>query len=441
MALEPLIITYGKPDGFRNIHLGHLSGVVLHADAYARYCRAKGRDAWLISGTDGYGAAVYQHTFAQYGRIPSTDELRTSVQRCHLKQRATLEAYHVSNDYYGLDTDPAETKRIKRLCDKLLNRLKASDSCVLRKEIDHYDPVLKCPLGRRQLYRDVASSSAKYRSRVTGALTTDVEVENWYLSLEGYRHVIEASLRRFDDYMRDKHMISYVYNRLKEPLPDYRLTTHQPWAVPVGDESRMKYQVWVESLLSPIAYVQQRAVQKGTRVLNPRYVQFIAEDSLFFYTIIQPVLWHVLCPDLELSALFCNKTRRFVDEIGHPCLMNGDELLQRFSVEQIRVCLISRGNRNTTIALNNREMNRLWKGYDYAACHIQNHVVQADLDKAHQYRLNYEECLKHRNFSKAADIADDYFHSAVPVYETCAAIMNSVVPGFLCHSTHGRGIA
>lgn len=430
MPSQPVVITYGKPDGFRNVHVGHLSGVVLHADAYARYCRSSGKETWLISGTDGYGAAVYQHAFEHFGHIPSDDELRTYVYEYHMRQRATLAAYHVSNDYYGLDTDADETKRIKDLCDEALSRLQAGGHCVLRKEINYVDPILQCPLGNRQLTKEETAKGEQKRSQLTGTLAACVQTENWYLSLEAYRPVIEASMQRFDDDIRDRHLITYVRNILRQPLPDYRLTTQQPWAIQVNDDPQMKYQVWVESLLAPVAYLQHAAAFLGKTVEKPRYVQFIAEDTLFFYTIVQPVLWHIMWPEMKLSTLLCNRTRSFVDGEGKPCFMTGDELLQYFTADQIRLCMISRGTGRSVIAFTKGEMNRLWKRYLHVEKHAAVEPSAADVALAQQYWKRYERCLEKLNFSKAVSIADEYFHTRAPAAETCRAMMHFVAPGF-----------
>ena len=218
---------------------------------------------------------------------------------------------------------------------------------------------------------------------------------------------------------------------LKKPLPDYRLTSYQPWSVQVFDESEMKYQVWVESLLAPVVYMYHVAIQRHKKILNPHYVQFIAEDTLFFYTIVQPVLWHILWPEQELSTLLCNSTRTFINELGQRCFMTGDELLQKFSVNQIRVCMISRGTGHTTIAFTTQEMNRLWKGYLHAARHITNYTCQATLDNAQRYWQLFSESMQKLDFSKAADIADEYFHSKELLYDTCYVMMSCIAPGFL----------
>ena len=54
------IITAGMPYGNKELHFGHIGGVFVHADTYARFLRDRiGKDNVIfVSGTDCYGSPI-----------------------------------------------------------------------------------------------------------------------------------------------------------------------------------------------------------------------------------------------------------------------------------------------------------------------------------------------------------------------------------------------
>lgn len=54
------IVTSGMPYGNKDLHFGHVGGVFIHADIYARFLRDRigPEQVLFISGTDCYGSAI-----------------------------------------------------------------------------------------------------------------------------------------------------------------------------------------------------------------------------------------------------------------------------------------------------------------------------------------------------------------------------------------------
>ena len=76
------IITAGMPYGNKNLHFGHVGGMFIHADIFARFLRDRiGKDNVIfLSGTDCYGSPImesyrkmqeegYEGTLEDYVRI------------------------------------------------------------------------------------------------------------------------------------------------------------------------------------------------------------------------------------------------------------------------------------------------------------------------------------------------------------------------------------
>ncbi|MBR6050854.1 MAG: class I tRNA ligase family protein, partial [Clostridia bacterium] len=52
------LITAGMPYGSKELHFGHVGGVFVHADCFARFLRDRigGENVIFVSGTDCYGS-------------------------------------------------------------------------------------------------------------------------------------------------------------------------------------------------------------------------------------------------------------------------------------------------------------------------------------------------------------------------------------------------
>ena len=57
------LITAGMPYGNKELHLGHIGGVFIHADTYARFLKDRiGKDNVIfVSGTDCYGSPILEY--------------------------------------------------------------------------------------------------------------------------------------------------------------------------------------------------------------------------------------------------------------------------------------------------------------------------------------------------------------------------------------------
>ncbi|MGN0959603.1 MAG: class I tRNA ligase family protein, partial [Coriobacteriales bacterium] len=96
------IVTAGMPYGNKGLHFGHVGGVFIPADIYARFLRDRiGRDNVLfVSGTDCYGSPIMEG----YRKLVEAGEFEGSildyVQGNHDRQKATLDSFGISLDIY-----------------------------------------------------------------------------------------------------------------------------------------------------------------------------------------------------------------------------------------------------------------------------------------------------------------------------------------------------
>ena len=97
------IVTAGEPYGNKGLHFGHVGGVFVPADFFARFLRDRlGRENVIFtSGTDCYGSPIME----SYRKLKENEDYDKSiseyVESNHSRQAATLNNYNISCDIYG----------------------------------------------------------------------------------------------------------------------------------------------------------------------------------------------------------------------------------------------------------------------------------------------------------------------------------------------------
>ncbi|MBP0963528.1 MAG: class I tRNA ligase family protein, partial [Oscillospiraceae bacterium] len=97
------IVTGGMPYGNKSLHFGHVGGVFVFADTYARFLRDRiGKENVIfVSGTDCYGSPIAEsyRKFCEEGKFEGS--LPDFVQMNHNNQKKTLEDYDISLDLFA----------------------------------------------------------------------------------------------------------------------------------------------------------------------------------------------------------------------------------------------------------------------------------------------------------------------------------------------------
>ena len=105
------VITGGMPYGNKNLHFGHIGGVFVPADFFARFLRDRigAQNVIFVSGTDCYGSPImegYRKKVADEGYEGSITDY---VQANHDLQKRALERYGISLDIFaGSGLEPAK---------------------------------------------------------------------------------------------------------------------------------------------------------------------------------------------------------------------------------------------------------------------------------------------------------------------------------------------
>ena len=97
-------ITAALPYANGPIHLGHLAGVYVPADIFARYLKLKGEDAIFVCGSDEYGIPIAIKA-RQEGISP-----QAVVDRYHEMNKESFRKFGIAFDIYSRTTSPVHAK-------------------------------------------------------------------------------------------------------------------------------------------------------------------------------------------------------------------------------------------------------------------------------------------------------------------------------------------
>ena len=407
------IVTFGKPDGYKDLHIGHLSSTILFSDLYYRHIKNTSFQSktYLVSGTDGYGMATYIECWKSLNRMPNKEELRDYVNRFYLKQLKTLNKFHVFPDCFASDVDEQTANGLQDYCNMILKEIVAAGLCYVKEEPEYSDPVYHVGLGKRNYYYDPTKNT--YISRLSNKPAVKTTRKNWFLSLEKARNIIVKETEN----VIDKDILKYIKNMLCKDLPDYRLTSYQPWALQVSDElsggKGMSFQVWYESLLAPAYYTKRLLMNQRICFSDDeiRFVHFMAEDNMFFYVLVRSVLWHFL--PYNNNRLVLIKFRKFLDEHNQKCILSAEQLLQKYDANTIRLFFLMRGVAPTTFRFNNEDFGRALKKYNKIVSTSKKSKDQSikhcDINGKYEYvqlLKSYDEYILNFEYQKAADLID-----------------------------------
>ncbi len=235
------VITGGMPYGNKELHFGHVGGVFVQADVFARFLRDRigAENVIFVSGTDCYGATIeagYEQAVAEGFQGDITD----FVSRMHKLQKQTLDSYQISLNLYGASALGEAGEIHKDLSERIF--LSLYDKGVLKSEetLQFYDREKDTFLNGRQVtgycpiqgcraetaYADECSLGHQYYpsellfpvSTLSGETPILKPVKNWYFDLPGYIKSVEKSVETWDqDPARRNSLISVVSEFLRRP--------------------------------------------------------------------------------------------------------------------------------------------------------------------------------------------------------------------------------
>ena len=297
------LITTALPYANGPVHIGHLAGVYVPADIYARYLRLKGEEVLMIGGSDEHGVPITLRAKKE-GITP-----QDVVDRYHGIIKKSFEEFGITFDIYSRTTSATH----HQMASDFFRTLYDKGEFIEKTSEQYYDEEAKqfladryitgtCPhCGNEKAYGDQCEACGTSlsptdlidpKSAISGSKPVMRETKHWYLPLDKW----EPFLRKWilEDH---KEWKPNVYGQCKSwldmGLQPRAVSRDLDWGIPVpveGAEGKVLY-VWFDA---PIGYIS------NTKELLPdswetwwkdpetKMVHFIGKDNIVFHCIVFP---------------------------------------------------------------------------------------------------------------------------------------------------------
>ncbi|MBQ4539989.1 MAG: methionine--tRNA ligase [Alistipes sp.] len=297
-----VLITSALPYANGPVHIGHLAGVYVPSDIYARYQRLRGRDVISVCGSDEHGVPITIKARKE-GITP-----QDVVDRYHAIIKDAFQRLGMSFDIYSRTSSPTHRTTASDFFRKLYDEGKFIEQT----SEQYYDEEAKTFLADRYIvgtcprcqsegaYGDQCEKCGSTlspdelinpTSKLSGSTPVKKPTKHWYLPLDQY----DAFLR---EWILEGHTEwkSNVYGQCKSwldtGLQPRAVSRDLDWGIPVpveGEEGKVLY-VWFDA---PIGYIS------ATKDLTPdwekywkddktKMVHFIGKDNIVFHCIVFP---------------------------------------------------------------------------------------------------------------------------------------------------------
>ena len=318
------VITAGMPYGNKELHLGHIGGVFIHADTFARFLKDRiGPDnVVFVSGTDCYGSPILEYYRQVVAKGDFKGTIEEFVQFNHDRQKEILKEYHIGISLFAGSSLGRAAEIHRKYSLEFITQLYKNGHLVKMSTSQFYDAELNVFLNGRQVvgqcpivgcssergYADECALGHQYmpielinpKSTLSGKKPEMREVTNWYFQLEKFhdllgqwvdglekdpasRNFVNKSIREFLEkpavYVKKDQL--ELIDAIKDKLPPYILR----------DEENKPSAVLIFNTL------EER--EKACPVFTESNIRFRTGKTLVPFRLTGNIEWGVPAPALE----------------------------------------------------------------------------------------------------------------------------------------------
>ncbi|OBX24454.1 MULTISPECIES: methionine--tRNA ligase [Bizionia] len=300
-------ITAALPYTNGPIHIGHLAGVYVPADIYARYLRLTNNDVAFICGSDEHGVPI---TIKAKKEGVSPQDI---VDKYHAIIKKSFEDFGITFDNYSRTSAKIHHDTAQEFFKTLYDKGEFIEEVTEQLYDEEANQFLAdrfvtgtCPkCGNEEAYGDQcekcgsslnATDLINPKSAITGNVPTMKETKHWFLPLDKH----EAFLKEWILEGHKKDWKPNVYGQVKSWIDDglrpRAVTRDLDWGIPVpvkGGEGKVLY-VWFDAPIGYISATKEWAERVGKdwepywKSEDTKLVHFIGKDNIVFHCIIFP---------------------------------------------------------------------------------------------------------------------------------------------------------
>ncbi|AWM13766.1 methionine--tRNA ligase [Flavobacterium sediminis] len=302
-------ITAALPYTNGPIHIGHLAGVYVPADIYARYLRLQGKDVAFVCGSDEHGVAISMKAKKE-GITP-----QQVIDKYDGIIRKSFEEFGIAFDNYSRTSAKIHHDTASEFFRKLYDDGKFIEETTEQLYDEKADQFLAdrfvigtCPkCGNEEAYGDQcekcgtslnATDLINPKSTITGTKPVLKSTKHWFLPLNEYDNFLR-------EWILEGHKNDWkpnVYGQVKSwvdgGLEPRAVTRDLDWGidVPVEGAEGKKLYVWFDAPIGYISSTKEWAAREGKdwepywKDQDTKLVHFIGKDNIVFHCIIFPVM-------------------------------------------------------------------------------------------------------------------------------------------------------
>lgn len=349
------VVTGGMPYGNKELHFGHVGGMLVFADTYTRFLRDRiGKENVIfVTGTDCYGSPIAEGWRQKVKKGEFEGSLEDFVQNNHNKQKETLKKYAISPNLYGA-SGLGRTKEIHaEVTLDFINSLYKKGQLNKITTMQFFDEkagvflngrqvVGKCPVegcSSEKGYADECDLGHQYMpenlinpiSTLTGESPSMKPVTNWYFKLRDYEKLLKEWIKQLQ---KRKDVRSVVWKTISEFL--------KPPVIYIKREFEEKY-FTLKNSMPEHTYIEEKKKSSFTiefselsdcdeacRILTQNGIRYRTGKTLVPFRLTGNIEWGVPAPVLEDSegltvwvwpeSLWApiSFTQAYLEEIGCP---------------------------------------------------------------------------------------------------------------------------
>ena len=300
-------ITAALPYTNGPIHLGHLAGVYVPADIYARYLRLTGNDVAYICGSDEHGVAIPMRA-KKDGVTP-----QEIIDKYHGIIKQSFQDFGISFDNYSRTSAEIHHKTASEFFVKLYEQGDFIEEVTEQLYDEQADQFLAdrfvigtCPnCGYEESYGDQcencgtshnATDLINPKSAITGNVPTLKRTKHWFLPLNKHEDFLREWILKGHKDDWKPNVYGQVKSWVDAGLRPRAVTRDLDWGIPVpveGGEGKVLY-VWFDAPIGYISATKEWAAREGKnwedywKDENTKLVHFIGKDNIVFHCIIFP---------------------------------------------------------------------------------------------------------------------------------------------------------
>lgn len=300
-------ITAALPYTNGPVHIGHLAGVYVPADIYARYQRLQGRDVVFVCGSDEHGVPITIKAKKE-GITP-----QEVVDKYHAIIKRSFEDFGISFDNYSRTSARIHHDTASHFFKKLYNEGKFIEEVTEQLYDEEAQQFLAdrfvvgtCPkCGNEESYGDQcercgtshnATDLIHPKSTISGSKPILKETKHWFLPLDQYENWLKEWIVVGHKNDWKTNVLGQCKSWIDDGLRPRAVTRDLDWGIPVpvdGADGKVLY-VWFDAPIGYISATKEWAEKTGKdwepywKDEGSKLLHFIGKDNIVFHCIIFP---------------------------------------------------------------------------------------------------------------------------------------------------------